>query len=613
MRDAGGHSGNSFAETHIPLLMIGCNCESNNDKYYNQIDFASTFSILNGLPIPEASIGSIIPEMFFNMTELEKLNNLKMVNQRLLNMVEADGTEELKFQFEKAKSFHQMFEKDSVNKNAYRQAESNYLSSSQGLSDRLAQRSLNVNIFIMLLGLSFNILISVTIILPSGEMTKDFRLKWISFVPFIAGGFVLKLLFLNEVFEQKNDVESFVVMGLMSIILRMVLGVFDSKFQRFQWFRLFDHDLLYLLMLGHFFYIISVGSSSFVEEEHQIWYYLCNTMFAVFTFFEFRGRSNVKDFIAVTLKCFSFLFLHVVIRRMNQTGDKWINVPDLGDWLHRDVNQHYLHAFVVISLIASAAWLLTFHCSKPLLVPFILLGNVLLYFHHTRTINNRNDLPVTTLFWINLFVLLSIDVITNIKTQTKKSHLFVVFFFVSLLLHQPQNVIMTFACAVTCWFLNQTCNRIMKNTTERTVAKIFLHYWTGKLFYFYQGNSNSLTTIDVNAGFVGQMHVHLPIVFLFSTINTFNGQLMSLYLLVIHLIQDSKRLLIDDSSFFVQLLLKWLAILTVIPTTVFLVVITLLRHHLFIWSVFSPKLLYDFFVNSLMLFFMFIVFFTTKF
>lgn len=221
-------------------------------------------------------------------------------------------------------------------------------------------------------------------------------------------------------------------------------------------------------------------------------------------------------------------------------------------------------------------------------------------------------MPVTTLFWVNLFVLLLIDVITNVKTTVKKYNFFIIFFFISSLLHQPQNIVMSLACAVTCWFLNHACDRMIKNSSERTVAKIFLHFWAGKLFYFYQGNSNSLSTIDVNAGFVGQMHVHLPVVFVFSTINTFNGQLMSIFLLVLHLKKDAKRLM-DDTGATKKLLFKWLAILTIIPTTVFLVVITILRHHLFIWSVFSPKLLYDFFVSALTLFVMLVVRLAIKF
>lgn len=388
MKDSGGHGGNSHAETRIPLLMIGCNCESN-EKFYKQIDFASTFSILNGLPIPSASIGSTIPEMFFNLTQRQKLDNFKIVNQRLLKMVEPEGTEQFKFQFEKAQSFHEMFIKDANNKNAYQQAEINYLTSSEGISDRLAQRSLNVNLLQVLLGLFLNMLIVGTILLPCDELVKDLKLTWRSFTPFIAGGIVLKLLVFNEIFNQTNDLKSFAVIVVMSTVLRVVLGIINIKFERFKWFHFFDHDLLYLLMLGHFFFVISVGSSSFVEEEHQIWYYFCNAMFVFLSFFEFRGRSSAKAFIGATFKCFFYLIMHVVIRRMNQTGDKWINVQDLGDWLHRDINQNYLHVFVVFSLAASTAWLLFAHCSKPPLVPFIVIANILLYFHHTRSMINR--------------------------------------------------------------------------------------------------------------------------------------------------------------------------------------------------------------------------------
>lgn len=389
MRDSGGHSGNSYAETHIPLLVIGSNCQSNNEKLYKQIDFASTFSIMNGLPIPSASIGSIIPEML-NVTKLQKLDTLKKANQRLIKMIEGDGTEEYKFHFEKAKSFHQMFANDSNNKNAFLQAEFNYLTSTNDISDRLSQRSLEVNIFQVILGLLLNILISMTILLPTNDdLMKDLTFTSKNILLFIIGGFCIKILVINEIFDQTNDTKSFLIMTLMTILLRIVLGIFNAKFERFKWFHLFEHDLLYLLMLGHFFFIISVGGSSFVEEEHQIWYYLCNTMFVFFTSYEFRGRTSAKTFITVTAKCISFLALHVVIRRMNQTGDKWINVPDLGDWLHREINQHYLHTFIVFSLIASAAWVAFVHCSTPTMLPFILIGNILLYFHHTRSINNR--------------------------------------------------------------------------------------------------------------------------------------------------------------------------------------------------------------------------------
>lgn len=93
MRDAGGHSGNSFHETHIPFLMIGQNCNSNNETFYNQIDFATSFSIINGLPIPMSSIGSLIPEMMIDVDDIKKLEVMRIVNQRLLGMIKYDKSE----------------------------------------------------------------------------------------------------------------------------------------------------------------------------------------------------------------------------------------------------------------------------------------------------------------------------------------------------------------------------------------------------------------------------------------------------------------------------------------------------------------------------------------
>lgn len=389
MRDSGGHSGNSYPETHIPLLMIGCDCETNTDKFYNQIDFAGTFSLLNGLPIPSSSIGTLIPEVLFNSSNLQKLNMYRTVNERLLAMISDDGAEKFRSQFEKAKKFHDMFLVDPNNMNAFFQAETNYVMSSKSISDSLAQLSMNVNIFEVLIGLLLNIFITVTILLPSDDLLKDIKLTWRSLVLSMVGGVALKVLFFNELFNQTNDLKSLLVVIIMSVMARLVFGIFSNKAERFKWFKLFDNDVLYLLILGHLFFVISVGSSSFVEEEHQIWYYFCNTMFAFLAFFEFRGLGSFKSFISALLKCSTFLFLHVVIRRMNQTGDKWINLPDLGDWLRREENQSFMHLQTIVSLVASFIWLATIHCSKTAILPFVLIGNILLYFHHTRTLDNR--------------------------------------------------------------------------------------------------------------------------------------------------------------------------------------------------------------------------------
>jgi ethanolaminephosphotransferase len=94
MKDSGGHSGNSFAEIHVPLLMIGdSDCKTNNETFYKQIDFATTFSLMNGLPIPTESIGSVIPELLGGLKPIERLVKLQIVNRRLLTMIEGEYAE----------------------------------------------------------------------------------------------------------------------------------------------------------------------------------------------------------------------------------------------------------------------------------------------------------------------------------------------------------------------------------------------------------------------------------------------------------------------------------------------------------------------------------------
>lgn len=86
--------------------------------------------------------------------------------------------------------------------------------------------------------------------------------------------------------------------------------------------------LFYALFAFHTF---SFVSSSFIEEEHQTWYYLCHTAFTLICFKDIvqQSRPSQRKF----LKWCLFIILHLVIRRLNQTGDKWINAPDIGDFL----------------------------------------------------------------------------------------------------------------------------------------------------------------------------------------------------------------------------------------------------------------------------------------
>ncbi|KAL6058008.1 major facilitator superfamily transporter protein [Balamuthia mandrillaris] len=134
--------------------------------------------------------------------------------------------------------------------------------------------------------------------------------------------------------------------------------------------------------------------------------------------------------------------------------------------------------------------------------------------------------------------------------------------------------------------------------------------WMGRRAFFAFGNSNSLATIDIGNAYMGLSSYNAPIVALFTFLINYSGPLLffffSLMLLLLATskqrgqrkdaqkeeeekkhhddIHDTKELWLSFS--FLQLTLLLFA------AAVFCVVMTALRHHLFIWSVFAPKYFY---------------------
>lgn len=71
------------------------------------------------------------------------------------------------------------------------------------------------------------------------------------------------------------------------------------------------------------------------------------------------GKEATDRFVWCHLSWIHLLVLHLLARRLNQTGDKWINVPDVGDWLVMEENRLWNSYFV-----AAALFLMVVHCSE---------------------------------------------------------------------------------------------------------------------------------------------------------------------------------------------------------------------------------------------------------
>ena len=103
-----------------------------------------------------------------------------------------------------------------------------------------------------------------------------------------------------------------------------------------------------------------------------------------------------------------------------------------------------------------------------------------------------------------------------------------------------------------------------------------VHLLLARVTFFQLGGSNSLATIDVGAGYTGLTHFNPVLVTLLMAVHTYSGALITLLSAPV------------NTSALLQALPTTLGL----ELTTFCLVATLLRHHLFVWTVFSPKLLY---------------------
>lgn len=75
MSDSGGHGGSSIPETTVPFIAIGEECLQNHNHIteIQQIDIASTLSIILGMPIPFSNLGTAFLDNLYKLPIPKKL------------------------------------------------------------------------------------------------------------------------------------------------------------------------------------------------------------------------------------------------------------------------------------------------------------------------------------------------------------------------------------------------------------------------------------------------------------------------------------------------------------------------------------------------------------
>ncbi|KAM4710090.1 GPI ethanolamine phosphate transferase 2 [Discoglossus pictus] len=688
MSEAGNHGGSSDEELQTPLVLISPAFERNSGKatkveIVQQTDLATTLALGLSLPIPRNSLGRLLYPVVNHVTMREQLRFLhlnghqlcRLLKENIENYEKDPGVSQFKMAEKSHGNWIQLYLEGNTSEtlsNLGMKVLKQYLEALEKLSSSLSKQIAEYDMYSMTIGavIALEVFFLLLLSVPSALCSRaEIDIPLLS--PLFSLVFYMMCLVLSAIHvivctSSENacffcSISWIMVLGIMMLIsalfcillstLGKLLSTADSPKKTHDSSLYSWSELDLLLMLGTLGHVLSMGASSFIEEEHQTWYFLVNTLCLTLSqemcrkyFLVKKGDLshpsvyedsdneelqmddmydfNKKEIRAVKLSYvasfvrdyekwialaspWAVLLCCRVLRTLNQTGVQWIHRTDFRHWLTSVEHKPELSFLVVASLIVIFI-LIQGRCSfvSKVALAFGLLGvysyraaigNVLYPWQQ----NNGNDISkgVTEARFVYIFVLgiLFTGVKDLLKSQviytdskTKSVGLWEVYsglILLAALLFRPHNLIVLVFCLLIQTILTMFVWRILKFDAAQITI---MHYWFGQAFFFFQGNSNSLSTVDVSAGLVGlENYVSTPAIFLMF-FTTFSGPLLWAVHLLWYLSSETSRVRTSVAHG-----CYCYAVMRSLPVTVYIIMVTALRYHLFIWSVFSPKLIYE--------------------
>jgi len=738
MSDTGSHGGASSTETNTPLVFMSPLFEQGKGamlakKQVQQIDLVPTLSLLLGLPIPQSSIGIAIPNLFQfhslrEMLRAFQLNAHQLSQAVIANDHAVDSVWELQHALKLHSDWLRTSELDQNPKNVEIMADKvakQYILALEKMSSHMTASLSRYDLHAMVYGIvilvqTFCWVAFGLCALSSQQKTKGELGTSVTSV-FLLSGVVLLIAVLHlsvcssmwigggDILCSASSVESF----LYTVVFTFQTGVtatslllyfsrsksnhissISSIFSTFS--LLFQSRTHCFLVAGTLLHVLSLLSSSFVEEEHQTWYFFTSTLFIVvfsektLPFWTRKKRVNlktneettfltesVKDEIFSNCKSSKSLdrrkyfinedcrqgrgtsfdenldrledrngvnaeavtsknggsssgrtqigksekevlwscFLTVVVlglgrlrRSWNQTGIKWADIPDIGDWLVKPENKTILSVTYFISLL----FIICFRYYRQgffTSVVFV-IGVTHAYLYRTATGNLQlpwlPNKPITkgitearlTYCCVATIGVWNLIHIYKTRNNEKKQEyireisvpfegLVSGFLLLQVLLQRPHNAAMLAVFVVQ----ENLINEILWKSEKMAWVMIVSSLWMGHAMYFSLGNSNSLASVDISAGYVGLEDFVPSLMLILTYFSTYCGPFLWMFSGVLSVVRNA-----EDVSRLQKSLLQACYVIILCQVSVLCVYCTLVfsqRYHLFVWSVFSPKLLYE--------------------
>ncbi|XP_063720606.1 uncharacterized protein LOC134847183 isoform X2 [Symsagittifera roscoffensis] len=655
--DAGGHGGPTENEVLTPLLiaspLIKRVSSHPKETLVKQIDITSTLAYLTGVPVPAKNSGMVIIDLIESIVSsreaiLRYLNYNSQQLKKLLEEVSSSAKLEV-LGLEQAIQRHHLWlrnypsidesQVDEVRQNAFNKVRSEYISALKEASDAIASHLTKFEPFFIYVSL-FTIwtLLMFLILRISTAIYEDNRKRKRSGIFFNIVASTPHILTISVFMVSSSIFVTLITVSGVRIPLGSII-FFGSSF-----FAILSFAFLLVVLVIIFvtknavdirihrliiwvaIHSVLMTSSSFIEEEHQIVYFV-GTSALIIIIIQRLSQHNIVLYMKKledstnprtinaenstrtiawvvprdVVSAVAALCLFRLIRKFNQTGDKWLSYPDIGDWLLQDGNQLFLGSLYCGACVAVPVLLLIAFRSIAVML-LSSLGFVLVVGYHASAYKidlidymamDDHGLFYASCLRCYFAVLIVSQLLSNLAAlittspkivDTKKS-LSAMLFIYSLLLQVPQDFFVLILLVLFTYLLNP----VLSATKLENVDQFFICNMFARSAFFVLGNCNSFTTIDIQAAYTGLSDHNLAMVAFQLFLVMFSGPL------IIYSQMNANPVLIniDNNTNTSSNCVLFLLTYRCCTCAVVLTCSWFLRFHIMTWTVFSPKVIFE--------------------
>ncbi|XP_049307763.1 uncharacterized protein LOC105228950 [Bactrocera dorsalis] len=657
MRDGGGHGGSTAGELYVPLFVLKENCTtkgSSKANEYNQIDVAPTLAILWSMEIPPMSIGCLIPELLHEFSLEDQLfayyYNALHLMQKANNKFGQDYVNNNAFSkwFITAKSAHKQFLLEKRNNNfenafIFEDSKIHYIRLAREISNQLSDSLVQFDYGLITLGLALTTIVVLNALLAFCSATDRVFIHgkgaFLSLLAFAAC--INKWCHYHGYFTTTGTMSTVVILLAIMASVYMLINIANLLLRRMLASNNLQISLpnqIWMLLSCLLIHTLTLASSSFIENENKTWHYLGASALILLCVQSFQ-----KELLSYKLDaCINGVALYkVLLRNLQKLQTSFLIIGGLGI-LHRlDGASSYLTQEATktwLSCIFVAGLLLYVLClrkhklvqTRKELVIYLIAAMLIYCYRASKGVvssvfdTNCCAKIVLHIFWMVVIIAACISTVilyTKRRLSYQIQHtllagcfkiLLTLLLTICLLLHKPHNVCLVAYLIYTLSLCYELCGKFEKNTLRTSnykyLSKLLCTILVGNMFYFYQGNSNSFATIDLNPGYIGQTSYNPIIVGILVTLNMYSAQFIAFLYLITHILQESDNNKTHDLSAneHIDFIIYFYTLSIFVPVLIYLWLLLFFRYHLFIYSVFAPKALYEFY-RVIVLFFTYLM------